>query len=76
MKGNGNKYKAGVLLGGRQYTITLTRELDMNLRAFAQLNNTTPNQYIQHLCEWSIIRATQEFSLAVAICQLQPSGLG
>lgn len=74
-KGNGNLHKAGVLLGGRQYTVTLNREFDQNLHAFAQMNGQSVQTYLQYLVEWSIARATKEWATAFAIGNLRIYGL-
>lgn len=74
MTENGNRFKSGVMLGGRQYTVTLQRDFDANLQAFAAAVNKSPGEYLQYIVEWSIKRATWEWAQANAIGNLRIYG--
>lgn len=57
--------KGGVLLGGRQYTVTLNREQDATLKVLARINNNvSPGKVLDYIVAKGIDMAWEEFMVS------------
>jgi hypothetical protein len=59
-----NGLKGGVLLGGRQFTITLSREQDATLKVLAQINKTSAGVVLDYIVAKGIDMAWEEFMVS------------
>jgi hypothetical protein len=56
--------KGGVLLGGRQYTVTLNRSMDATLKILASINKTSPGDVLDYIVAKGIDMAWEEFMVS------------
>lgn len=69
-KGNGGIPSGGVIIGGREYRLTISRAHDQNLHIISRMLNHTPREQAQYLLQWAIERASWEVGTGLAVSHL------
>lgn len=59
-----NGLKGGVLLGGRQFTVTLSREQEATLKVLASINGTSAGTVLDYIVAKGIDSAWEEFMVS------------
>lgn len=74
MMGNGQGLPGAVLLGGREYRVTISRVADENLKVLAKMQGKRTQAYAEELFDWAITFTSRRVQTAIVATNILLSG--